>query len=402
MATIAFAVPVSAQDIPRGETVKSRPKPELDPNGIAVGSFRAFPKVSVTETYDDNIMAKDTDEKSDFITVLGAGAKVDSDWTVHSVKIAADVKAGRYWKSSAEDYEDFSLTADGRYEYSKDLSFTGKIAAAFGHEPRSSTDDSGGFSPGTKRDYTLEAGFEKKLNKVSFKGGIDAKKFDHDDVQGSTGITNHDDRDRIHSSAHLRVGYQATPEFEGYGRFEVNKRDYRFAVDDNGVNRDSQGYQMTGGLSFAITGITDGDVFLGYRSQTIDDPDLKKAKGPSGGLDITWNASKITTVIGSIEHTLEETTTAGASGKNDTKSSISVDHELLRNLILSSKVEYTNSSFVGIDRKDNDLKYVLGMNYRLFRNLTADVEYTYTNRQSNAEDSDYNKNAIMLRLTGQL
>ncbi len=391
-----------AQEILRGETVKSRPKPELDPTGIRMGGFLLYPEVSVSESLDDNIMSAASNEKSDYITVLGANAALESNWSRHSIKLAGDVKVGRYLDKSSEDYNDYRLSADGRYDISKNFNVAGGANVLFGHESRSSLDDANGTEPTQFSRMSINGSATKAFNKFSIKGGFVIDRFNYDDVTSSTGTINNDDRDRLESMADLRLGYKFSPDYESFVRLKVNNRNYKDGIDDNGYNRDSNGYELTTGISFGGTGITFGDVFVGYRRQSFDDASLTTAEGVSGGLNITWNATALTTVNGGIVRTVEETTTVGASGIFRTEFTLSVDHELLRNMVLSAKVASTRNDYEGIKRTDNDFAFDFNVDYKLFRNLYSNFNYGYSQRESDAQNVDYGKNVYMIRLSSQL
>lgn len=396
-AGIAFA-----QEIPRGETVQSRAKPELDPLGVKAGSFLFFPKATLSDTYNDNIFSSANGALSDNIVELGLNGSLESDWSNHSLKLAADTKIKRYIDNPDENYENFDFSADGRYDVSADAKLTAGSGILLSHESRSSTDDAGGIKPTEYSKVNLTGGAEKGLDKYSLKGGFVVDKYDYKDVATTSGVVNNDDRDRLEFLANIRAGYEFKPQTEAFIRLELNAKDYRDALDDNGVNRDSDGFEVTSGLSFDLTGITFGNVFAGYRSQTFKDSSLKKAEGPTAGLDLTWNATTLTTIKGSFERSVEETTTTGASGIFRNKATISLDHELLRNMILSSKFTYTDNDFVGISRKDKESKLELGVDYKLFRNFYTNFNYTYSKRDSSTNSADYKQNLFKILLSVQL
>lgn len=391
-----------AEEIPRGETVKSRPKPELAPLGIKVGDFTLSPEAFLSDSYNTNIMSSDGGEISDHIVEFKLKGTLKSDWQLHSAKLAADVKVLRYIDNQDENYEDFKFTSDGRYDITADFNVSGGADVLLGHESRSSPDDAGGIEPTAYRKYTIDGGVENDLKPYYIKGGLVVDMYDYDDSKTTGDDVNNDDRDRMEAVADIRGGYEFNPESEAFVHLELNKRNYSDALDDNGYNRDSTGLKATAGLSFDLTGITFGNVFAGYRMQSFEDSSLKRIKGPSAGLDITWNASPITTVIGSMERTVEETTSTGASGVFRTKSSISVDHELLRNMIVSGKLTYTANDYVGISRKDKEPKLDLGVDYKLFRNLYSQFNYNYSSRRSSNDGSDYKQHIYKLQLSIQL
>ena len=85
-----------------------------------------------------------------------------------------------------------------------------------------------------------------------------------------------------------------------------------------------------------------------------------------------------------------------------TKSTLSVDHELLRNMIVSGEVKYTNNDYVGIDRKDKEPGLKLAVDYKLFRNLYSEFSYNYAGRNSTAANADYRQHIFKIQFSVQL
>ncbi len=91
-ATVA-APSARAQNDSRTTTVTERARPELDPLGIRAGGFIIFPSATITESFDDNIFADDTDTVDDLITNVVPEIVVRSDWRNHEIKLfgSADI-----------------------------------------------------------------------------------------------------------------------------------------------------------------------------------------------------------------------------------------------------------------------------------------------------------------------
>jgi uncharacterized protein (PEP-CTERM system associated) len=143
-------------------------------------------------------------------------------------------------------------------------------------------------------------------------------------------------------------------------------------------------------------------VFFGYRRQTYDDARLSTVGGPTYGGTITWNASGLTTVKGFVSRSVEETTVSGSSGSFDSEYGASVEHELLRNLILSGRGAYLNSDYKGVSREDDYLKFGAQGKYLLNRNLYVTFKYDYERRDSNVAGQDYSQNVVLLSVSGQM
>jgi len=53
-----------------GQSVRTRPRPELDPLGIRVGSFRFYPSLEIGGRYEDNVFRSPSNEKGDLVTTV--------------------------------------------------------------------------------------------------------------------------------------------------------------------------------------------------------------------------------------------------------------------------------------------------------------------------------------------
>ncbi len=118
---------------------------------------------------------------------------------------------------------------------------------------------------------------------------------------------------------------------------------------------------MAVGLDVDFGGLVFGDFFVGYVSQDYDDSRLDDLSGVGGGGDITWNVTKLTTIGFSALGDVKETTVTGASGRVVATGEVTVDHELLRNLLLEANASVTRDHYEGISRTD----YIYSAGFRL-------------------------------------
>ncbi len=305
----AFAVnhSASAQGANPQETVTTRPRPEVDPLGVRMGSFFLFPKIGLSETYDDNIFRTDGSEVDDFITVLSPSLNLKSNWNRHSLNFGASADIGRYADRTTENYEDYNVNTGGTLDITRRSHLSGGLSYAKLHEERGSPDAANGINPTEYKLANADASFRQQLNRVNVTVGGTAKNYNYDDVSLSGGgVSNQDDRDRNEYEGSVRLGYEIVPQYEAFVKTTVNKRSYISSVDDAGVNRDSNGYALDGGVRIDLTGKTFGDVFVGYRSQDYKDPTLSTVSGMDFGADLTWNATSLTTAKLGVARTVEE------------------------------------------------------------------------------------------------
>lgn len=403
-----FSVEGYAQELFRGDTVLTRPRPEYDALGIRAGSFFFFPQASIVEEYNSNIFATENNLTDDFITQLSPALSVESDWNNHALNFAAESDFGFYAQNSDENYQDFAFATDGRLDITREAQLSGGGGVSRRHEERGNPDsDFDAKDPTVFYQYDAFTTYFQQFGR--FSATVDGEFFrrDYDDNESlNGGNINNDDRDRNVYGGGVRGGYEIVPEYEAFVRFDANNRVYDETPDDTGVNRDSWGYGIVGGLAFDISGITVGDVFFGYRSQLYDnDSSLRNMDGPTGGMAVDWNVTPLTTVGARVARTIEETTEVGASGYWATAGTLRVDHELLRNVLLNVSGGVTNNDYEGNSRNDFVYRAGIGGRYLLNRYLSASLNYIFTRRDSdNAPngDQDYTENRVLIGISGQL
>lgn len=119
----------------------------------------------------------------------------------------------------------------------------------------------------------------------------------------------------------------------------------------------------------------------------------------AAGLRAIWNVTRLTTVTATIDRSVEATTVAGASSRFDTLGEVQVDHELLRNLIVSAKAGYLNSDFDGTSREDDRYNVGLSADYYLTQGVKLSASATRDERDSNVPGGDFTRDVVLLRLS---
>lgn len=399
---VGYCGMVSAAGPDENEGVKDRKRESYEPKGINLGGFQLYPKVTLTAAYDDNIYKANTNPDHDIITVLTPSVSLKSDWSVHSLSLDASVDAGRYADRGADDYEDIKLSANGRIDVSRAMNIAINGAIQNLHEDR------GGDDVATNAANPVEYSLQKlgavatyKPNRLGVAVGFKLDSYDYDDnltIGGAT--TNNDDRDRDESELSLRLGYDIQDGYEGYFSIKSIDRDYDLALDDGGVNRDSEGRRYAAGVAVALTRLIRADVSLGWMEQDYDSAALQDVDDWLGNADVRWNVTPLTTMRFTLSRSIGETTTAGTSATLGTNYGIGVDHEFLRNLVAKADYRLSNSDFRGdpTGREDDTGTWELGVDYTLNRNVFAGFTYTNEERDSNISGNDYDRNKVLLKV----
>ena len=247
--------------------------------------------VSTGGEYLDNIYAARTSKVSDWIWLVNPFANLKLSSDKGEINIGGNASIGRYAKYKDENYSDYSVYANGRYNVSPMLTLTGGGAYDHKHESRSSPDARPGVTPTI---YNVTRAFGAallKLDRGSIRVGGTFDHFDYDNVaQVGGGTIVNNDRDRDVATAGTRIGYSIDKMNELFGMFSYDNRDYRLPVDDFGYQKDSNGIRFSAGWHHEINSVLDGEVYFGGIYQRYSDPRFGNVFVPDFGGQVRFTS----------------------------------------------------------------------------------------------------------------
>lgn len=404
-------IPVPAEP-PRGTTVLTRPRPEIDAQGMRLGSFFVFPRLELDETYNDNIFATPSQKSSDFITTVAPNFDLLSNWNQDALNLHAGGAFGTYASHSSENYKDGYVSADGRFDISEGQQAYGGLQASHQHESRYSPNSPGSAAEPVKYNtYGGNLGYAQSGLRIGYSADFSLARYEYEaPPRVGGGFVPQSDRNYTTPDIALRASYEFAENIAAYIRGEGNYRAYDHGASATSPSRTSAGYRIDTGLHADLTGVTVADVYVGYLTQLYNNSAYSTNRGVDFGAKITWNPTTLDTVRFGIDRTVQDASNSAlgpgqvSSGYLETVVSATEDHELLRNLILSGNVSYTNDSFGGINRTDNVYSLGPGVKYLMNRYLYLGFSYNYSRRLSSGAQAitPYTDNIFMLRLSTQL
>lgn len=392
----------------RGMTVTQRNHPEYTPQGTRLGSFRLLPDISLNELFNDNIYAVHNHKTSDWTTVVEPRLALRSNWHQHALNFLAADAEGIYASHSHENYSDYLLQSDGRLDITRHTRLAGLVSYAQEHEDRSDPNSPNSVFEQTKpvvfQVRTLQAEAFHEFNRIKLDAIYSNQNFSYNngDLISGGGRAINSDRNRMDNSITGRVAYELTPTEDVYVQSSYNVRSYDHRDIFDGVYRDSDGYNIFGGLRADVTGKIFGDIYAGYLHQNYDSSLYKDYSGVGFGMNGYWNFTQIDTLTINVGRAVEETIIAGSSSYVESRFRMDWDHELRRNWLLTTEAGYDRDEFQGIGRKDNvyvvggGLKYLVNSHFNLYAN------YDYVDRDSNQTVNSYTQNRFLVGVKAAL
>ena len=269
------------------EVANERNSSEYAQQGIRAGSFVVMPKLDIDNQYDTNIYRQDKslNPADSYIAHFKPGFNVYSDWSRHALNFNFDSDISQYANQGAQNnYEDIFTRLEGRLDILRDSHLDTGFNYNSVHEDRGSPDQVAGRGPTFYDSKAIDAFYTHKLNRVSVKAGLDAIRYDYQNVETSLNtVLAMKARSHWEYMPSVRLGYEIQPEYEAYVKFLYKEADYDSLVLSNGAgtafNRNSSGYNALAGFAFDLTELITGDMSVGYLQRSYVDSRLQNISG---------------------------------------------------------------------------------------------------------------------------
>lgn len=400
------AAPIStnfARD--RNVSVRSRPRAEYEALGGHLGAFMLYPRLLATAEYNDNIYALGNNELSDQIFRVQPELSLNSTWSRHALNAYARSTLTRYDKYSSEDSDEWMAGLSGRLDIRRDMNLAAAVDAARITEPRTTT--SSQSDSVVPIQYEVQKGnltFIKEFNRLRLTSKLEYKELDFNAGRSVTGArVEQDDRDRKQTEGTIRGEYAVSPDTAFFVQVSANKRKYDTPVPGLGAERDSDGYEVLAGANFELSALLRGDVGVGYTKQAYDSPVFTDIKGLGVRGQVEWFPTQLTTVTVTGSRQILDAGITGAAGYVSTTAAAQVDHELMRNLIVTGQISYAQDNYKDFPRRDKHFLVGASGTYLVNRNVGLTVGYSHYAENSSglAAGEDYKVNKLAATLTLQ-
>lgn len=389
----------------RSVSVRQRAHPGYEALGVSLGAFTAYPKVAIGVEHNDNIYGASTNEVSDVVWRVQPEVVVASNWSRHSLQAYARGSINRYNDFDSENSEDFTVGATGRLDITRRANVTAGAQYASLTEPRTSSSSPVLAAHPIEYDQTsafVTAG--REFNRLKVSARLDYAKFDYQDGRTTAGaVVEQDDRDRTNTSLTARADYAVSPATALFVQVSGNKRDYRLSKPAVALIRDSDGVEALAGANFEIGAVMRGELGVGYIKQSYDDPAFKTIDGMGARALVEWFPTELTTVTLNGSRTVEDSGIPGSSGYLSSNVGGQIDHELMRNVLLTGQLSYGKDEYEGVDRNDKRLNAGVSATYLMNRHVGLTVGYSYFDQKSDglAAGGDFKVNKVGASVTLQ-
>lgn len=414
-AAFAQVAGVNGQPVQRQERPDTRPSTAIasenyDPKGLPLGAFRLFPELELDEAYNDNIYATtfgNSGRTSSFVQFIKPSLSLRSNWNEHMLNFFAKGNFGLYAAAPLNNFTDYSIGTDGRYDVTRRSNAYGGVSFNHNHEdPGTPNAAIGAFAPNLYDQIAGNVGYLQRFNRLNVRadGRIDNYNYLNPGNGPLTGgaISNFQ-RNRTEYREALRVGYEFIPDYQVWVRGSLNQRNYQTTPDSTGFNRNSSGFDAVAGVSVDLGGITSLEAYGGYLQQNYADGRFSTITAPTFGLTGYWNPIRELMVKPFLRRTVEEANLVTSSSYTSTAGGVDVDYKMRPNLTLTGHGDYSvaaYNSIAGTNPTEYDQYLTLRVSamYLLTENFYVGPSYQYVNKVSNLVNANYDQNLFLVKL----
>lgn len=368
----------------RSVTVSERIIPGYERAGIDVEGFNVRPEVFAGTFVTDNLYATEVDRQSDVAFLVSPSVTALLDGSRTRVSLTADAQFNRYLSRDTENSSLYSVRGTGRQELGG--GFTVGVETGYRRQAERRSDP--GAINTTLRPILYDAAdaggnlqWEGGRLRLRGTGSVASFTFRNGVLPDGTPLLL-DFRDRTLYRYGATGDYALTANTAVRVQANYARSNYNVSAASGGLDRSSRRLELLGGVSFEFTDLLRGEIGLGFIDLKYDSPVFQAFSGFGGRVQVEYLPTPLTTITFRASRTIEEAGLPLSPAYLRTAVSITADHELYRNVIISGYLDYSNNRFRQPDRSDRRPSAGASARYRMSRTVSLIARYDYLHASS--------------------
>ncbi|UUL82395.1 outer membrane beta-barrel protein [Sphingomonas qomolangmaensis] len=369
--TAMWVSAASAQAIDPFGSIQNRFRPDYATPPINVGGFEIVPRIEAQTEYVDNLFASDVVDVDDVILSITPQVAIRDRRPDRELRLDLSGGYAMYLNNQVDDQLQLRARGDARFGLgTRTRPFFGAYAQQNDSTNRSFSEFRDTAQPLRLRSLGGNAGVEQDFGPLiaTVEGRYERTQYDSDDVVSGVRIDS-GFRDYSVGTGRFRLAYSVNPAQRLYAQVELNRRDFDETTGLPVVpgaflgNRSSDGFTARVGYARQITELLLLDVSAGYLQQNFDDPTISAISTASFEASLFYSPTQLTRLQLRASRSIDETFNPFFNGLLRTEFAVAVEHELRRNLVLSTEARYT---VFGAGESGESNEYVLSGQARYF------------------------------------
>ncbi|MGO4891729.1 outer membrane beta-barrel protein [Flavobacterium sp. W21_SRS_FM6] len=373
---------------------------------LPVGTFELTPTLKVTLLKDSNVLRTNDNKLDSWVTVLNPELKLGKQVGENSITVGVSASKGIYHSSDADDYDDYSLFANGAIEFDRRNRLSGSLVHLSGHDARGTSYSNGAGEQLTSPDQfttnTFDATYSYGALTASANIDVNMRLRDIDYDLDILPINPNRLRDRKEKSLGSTFYYGVSPTTDLLieGRYLITD----YLEDIIGVSSlDSNTKSILAGAKWESTAATSGFAKIGYEKREYDEVSRDGFSGLKWEAGVAWNPIERAVFEFS---TASDTRETNGQGNYIRRIDYVVDwrHEWLERFDTVATFAYSDDSYEGttVLRNDKTKEFSIAANYQFRRWLKFITAVSYFDRNSDSETTNFDYNRSLVSFTAQI
>ena len=377
------------------------------PEGIQRGSLTLYPKLSLEQVFDSNLLRQNSDPQESHITVISPGISGHIKQSHSDYNLNYRLRSGFHSTGDEDDYLDQFLSGKAKWQinHRNQLRLSGGLNST--HEPRGT-----GVSDGirafefdevvTYRQGNIKAGYtlgsQESEGRLKFGLGWTDKTYTN-----FRSLTKPRDRDTYSANAAFHWVPGKTGLVFDLSHELVDYENDPVSVDGSNDTSDSQLTKALAGITWRLTGKTKGSVKLGHALKTFEDKDRDEFSGFSWDAKVDWRPlphALLSLKIGRIDQE--------SDGRGDFIDNQNIEvnwhHDWSEKIDSFIGIIWGNHEYVNDpeEREDESIRTYFTVDYSIRQWLILGLQGEHFDKNSNLSEFDYSRHFVGLKITTQL
>lgn len=338
------ATSASAQDVPV-DTPESLVR-TLDAEGVPLGSFVLYPRVTADVRYDTNVYNRPGGE-GDALLVVRPAVRLASDFGRHAIDFNLSAEGRRYFDNPDENSEQWAASSVARLDLANRFVLGANVGIADRIERRGTLGDE--FltdEPVSFREIVAGLSLARRGGILEWQLSANTRRSHFDDSTLAGVPIDFSFRDVRRDSASWRVDYRGFSRLGLMGRITGTQLRY-----DEGVDRDSRGVSAIAGVTYRVTNLIDVEAGFGIIHHKPENPAEEAINALDYSLAGIWTPTPRTQFALRGARAVERSPFPNASSVLESVLEAEGTYAVGDRTLLGLRAGTISESYRGIDRK---------------------------------------------------
>ncbi len=386
--------------------------PGGDELGITMGSFRLYPGIDITTSYDSNAFAQNASGGTtpSLLTVINPSLALRSEWLNHSLNFLMGGGFGYYQSAPTQNYQNYFMIVDGRIDIREDWTLTYSAGYRRATEALGTPNVAFAQAPTVDESIPITLSTRKQFNRFAVEAAASATRSWFTDFSTITSVgLDAQSRNRMTYDEHFYFSYEFSDDITLSIGPSFTQTKYDQAVDSVGQNRNSTAVGMNVGGSWRINPTSSLAGAVGYTTNSSEGG-LGTTSDLTFNIGGSWDGIPFLTLRPSLSRAISET--ALSAYRNTTTTTLGMDfsYEIQPEWTMIGGVSYGMAEYNPIDgptggvpRTDTFMRGALGFLYAFRPQVSIGPVFEYTSGSSTDATAgpSYNRQLFSVRLSAK-